>query len=410
MGLFHRKKNKENNIVYENLYEKIKAESKNDFTNNDINIDIDIDKNVIEEAYQEEMIIHSKKDEQSYLESCCEQIAIASARIEDAKREYLIVGKYLDDITAIENADKAYRDDIKFYAKRIISLREDKDSLKKYSTKISEKKYAYVQAHEKDMSDIIKNMYDDEQYLQSLKTDMHHIEGEKIALKYERKRATKQLYKIRSTVKLLSTLFVVTVAMFLILQLAFRLDMLIPSLFLMAAGAIGAAVIVVYNQSEEKELRISQMKLNKAIGLINKYKLKYVNVRSRLDYQYETNGVKSSYDLNQLWRLYLVIKKEREAILKASDELYKSMEVLIQTLEKLKLYDSSVWTSQVEALIDHKEMTEVRHALNIRRQKLRSSMDFNMKTVEKNKEIIGGIVKENPKIAKEIIEIIEKYE
>ena len=86
------------------------------------------------------------------------------------------------------------------------------------------------------------------------------------------------------------------------------------------------------------------------------------------------------------------------------------MEGLIQTLEKLKLYDSSVWTSQVEALIDHKEMTEVRHALNIRRQKLRTSMDFNIKTVDKNKQIISEIVKGNPEVAKDIIEIIERYE
>ena len=280
----------------------------------------------------------------------------------------------------------------------------------KYATKISEKKYAYVEAHENEMSDIIKNMYDDEQYLQSLKTDMHHIEGEKIALKYEKKRATKQLYKIRNTVRLLATLLIITIVMFFVLQLAFGLDMLIPSLLLMAVGAVGAATIVVYNQNQEKELRTSEIKLNKAIGLINKYKLKYVNVKSRLDYQYETQGVKSSYELNQLWRLYLVIKKEREAILRASDELYKSMEGLIQTLEKLKLYDSSVWTSQVEALIDHKEMTEVRHALNIRRQKLRTSMDFNIKTVDKNKQIISEIVKGNPEVAKEIIEIIERYE
>lgn len=71
--------------------------------------------------------------------------------------------------------------------------------------------------------------------------------------------------------------------------------------------------------------------------------------------------------------------------MKASDELYKSMEGLIKALDGLNLYDSAVWTSQVEALIDNREMTEVRHALNIRRQKLRESIDFNTKTVEKIK-------------------------
>lgn len=407
MGLFRRKKKKEKyNVVYENLYEKIKLDPNNHTENSDI----DLDKDIIEETYQEEMTISSKIDEQSYLENCCEQIAIASSRVEDAKKEYLIVGKYLDDILAIENAPKPYCSDIKYYAKRIITLREDKKSLKQYAKKMSDKKYAYIESHEDKISVILKDMYDDEQYMQSLKTDMHHIEGEKAALKYEKKKATESLYKIRSNIKILAVLFTITIFMFFVLQIAFELDMLIPSLLTMTLGAMIAAFVVVYNQKQEKEKRIAEIKLNKAIGLINKYKLKYVNVKARLDYQYETIGVKSSYELNELWRQYIVIKKEREAMMKASDELYKSMEALIKSLEGLGLYDSSVWTAQIEALIDNREMTEVRHALNIRRQKLRTSIDYNTKTVERNKEKISEIVKKNPEVASEVIQIIERYE
>lgn len=407
MGLFRRKKKKDKyNVVYENLYEKIKLDSNEE---ND-NINTDIDREIVEAAYQEEVSVNSKREGQSFLENCCEQIAVASARVEDAKKEYLIVGKYLDDILAIENAPKPYSSDINYYAKRIITLREDKKNLKQYGTKISERKYSYVAGHEKEMPEIVKDMYEDEQYLQSLKTDMHHIEGEKAALKYEKKKATEALYKIRSSIKLLAFLLIATVMMFFVLQLAFSLDMLIPSLLIMTVGAVLAAFIVVYNQKQERDKKMAELKLNKAIGLINKYKLKYVNVKARLDYEYENIGVKSSYELSELWRQYLVIKKEREAIMKASDELYKSMEGLIKVLEELKLYDSSVWTAQIEALVDDREMTEVRHALNVRRQKLRESVDFNTKTIEKNKGRISEIVKRNPEVAKEVIEIIERYE
>ena len=125
MSFFHRKKKKEDDyFIYENLYDKVKIED-----NELVDSDLKLDKSVIEEIYKEEMTINSEKDGQSYLENCCEQIAIASGRVEDAKHEYNIVGSYLNDILAIENAEKPFKDEINYYAKRIITLKEDKKSL-----------------------------------------------------------------------------------------------------------------------------------------------------------------------------------------------------------------------------------------------------------------------------------------
>ncbi len=405
MGFFGKKKKKIKEDFFDyNLYDKIRLDKKTEDFN------FELDKDLIEEAYNEEMTLNSNNDKKSYLDSCCEQVAIASKRIDDAKKEYNMVGRYLDDILAIENAPETYKKDINYYAKRIVSLKADKKSMKQGSTNMPQKQYSHIAANEKNLPEILKEMQEDEQYLQSLKTDCHHIEGEKIALKYEKKDANSKLGNIRRYTKLFTVLLIACVAMFFVVWKVFNVDMLIPSMTLIAAGAAIAAGVVVYNQKQVRELRISEIKLNKAINLMNKYKLKYVNVRSTLDYEYETHGVKSSYELSDMWRTYLVIKKEREAIMKASDELYKSMEKLLEVLEKLNLYDVSVWESQVEAIVEKREMTEIRHALNVRRQKLRESMDFNLKTVERNKEIINEMIKNNPQIAKEVIETIEKYE
>lgn len=405
MGFFKRKKKiKTDDFLEENLYDKIRLDK------NEEDIGLMLDKDLIEEAYNEELSLNSNADKKTYLDSCCEQIAIASNRIEDAKKEYIMVGKYLDDILAIENAPEPYKKDINYYAKRIVSLRTDKKSLKKSTTQMPQKQYAHISSIESDISNILKDMQDDEQYLQSLKTDCHHIEGEKIALKYEKKSAINKLALIRKYTKLLGILLAMCVFMFFVVWKLFSVNMLIPSLTLIALGAAVGAAIVVYNQKQIRELRISEIKLNKAISLMNKYKLKYVNVRSRLDYEYETHGVKSSYELSDLWRTFLVIKKEREAIMKASDELYKSTDMLMKSIDKLNLYDSSVWEAQVEAIVDKREMTEIRHTLNVRRQKLRESIEFNTKTVEKNKEKINIMINNNPSIAKEVIATIEKYE
>lgn len=400
------RRNKKEDYFEENLYEKIKRENPYGISNDDVKLDTQI----IEEAYKEEVLQNASEANKNYIENYCEQIAIASKRVEDAKREFDIVGRYLTDIEKIENAPNPYKKNINYYAKRILVLREDKKSMKQYSRKMSEKKFNYMQMNESRIKEILKDMHDDEQYCQSLKTDIHHIEGEKHALKYERKHAAATLKSIRKMTKVFLAFFVMTLIMMLVMGQLFSIDMLIPTMAVMTVAVIIAAFIVVYNQKQTNDLKMAEIKLNKAINLMNSYKLKYVNVKSRLDYMYESNDVKSSYELNEIWRVYLVVKKEREAILRASDEMYKSTESLMEEIEKLELFDSSVWSAQIEALVDNREMTEIRHTLNVRRQKLRESIEFNTKLMEKNKEKISMIVKENPSIAKEVIELIEKYE
>ena len=93
-----------------------------------------------------------------------------------------------------------------------------------------------------------------------------------------------------------------------------------------------------------------------------------------------------------------------------SDNTFKSVEGLITELDKLKLYDSSVWPSQVDAIVDGREMAQIRQTLNVRRQKLKQSISFNTNTLENCKKRIETLIEKNPVIAKDIIAILDKYE
>ena len=52
----------------------------------------------------------------------------------------------------------------------------------------------------------------------------------------------------------------------------------------------------------------------------------------------------------------------------------------------------------------------MRHALNVRRQKLREQMEYNMKRIEEAKSNVTTYIKKNPQYANEIMEIVEGYE
>jgi DNA topoisomerase IA len=55
-------------------------------------------------------------------------------------------------------------------------------------------------------------------------------------------------------------------------------------------------------------------------------------------------------------------------------------------------------------------MVEVRHGLNVRRQKLREQMEYNMKRIEEAKANVTDYIKNNPKYANEIMQIVDSYD
>ena len=69
-----------------------------------------------------------------------------------------------------------------------------------------------------------------------------------------------------------------------------------------------------------------------------------------------------------------------------------------------------MWPSQVDAIVDGREMAQIRQTLNVRRQKLKQSISFNTNTLENCKKRIETLIEKNPVIAKDIIAILDKYE
>lgn len=409
MGLFSKfKRKKDDDFLFEaeNLYCKIKSDSDEDVVSEMYE---PLDKDIINQTIMEEKINNTNNEKKSYAERLCEQMAICSQKIESAKKEHQAVNDYINDINIIESLQEPAKSSVEYYARRIITLREDKKSIREHSTKIPESKYIYMQRHEHEIKDILKTMYDDEQECQRLKTDMHHIEGEKIALRYEKWDATSKLNVIRRLAKIGTVTVVLILGMLVAGMLASKQNMLLPIYGVVIVTLIGAAVIIVLNQRYTAELNLIDRKINKAIGLMNKYKLLYVNVKSRLDYEYEVHGVQNSYELNDLWRLYINARKEHEAFHLNADNTYKAIDGLIAELENAHIRDASVWPSQVDAIVDGKCMNDIRHTLNIRKQKLRQSIDFNMNTMDNSKLQIKKLVEKNPAMSKEILGMLEKY-
>ena len=90
------------------------------------------------------------------------------------------------------------------------------------------------------------------------------------------------------------------------------------------------------------------------------------------------------------------------------DQLQKEF---LHTLRRYQVKDPMVWLHQTKALLDKKEMVEIRHSLIIRRQSLRRRMDYNKEVIAGNAQAeIKDLVEQYPKYAKEILDIVGQYE
>ncbi len=83
---------------------------------------------------------------------------------------------------------------------------------------------------------------------------------------------------------------------------------------------------------------------------------------------------------------------------------------LVRLLKGYRLYDSAVWTNQASALVDKNEMVEVKHNLIVRRQKLRSRIEFNNKNIREHRNEIDRILKKQNIDTPEIRGIIDSID
>ena len=79
-------------------------------------------------------------------------------------------------------------------------------------------------------------------------------------------------------------------------------------------------------------------------------------------------------------------------------------------LSKYNLKYPERWLNQTKAIIDSREMVEVRHELISRRHALRKQIDYNKEIAANAKDEVMDIARNYPEYASEIKELIEGYE
>lgn len=346
-----------------------------------------------------------------YAIDCCEQMIEISKELEDQKAEYRVVTSYLNDVEILENLPEEEQKELADIAQNVAQLNVSRDAFLNTSKKISDAQFAQMQQEEDEIPRAIKRLQSNETYQMTIKRDMTYLDGKKHQWTYHKEEMKRQKKFLKNAAYALTGMFVLVAIILITVQLGFDGDVGLSWTILVFAVAAAGAYISWKMQDCVYEIKQAEVNINGAIVLLNKVKLKYVNITSAVDYACEKYHVKNSHELNYMWEQYMEAVKEKEKYAKTNEELEYFNGRLVRMLKNYQLYDPKVWVYQAQALIEKKEMVEVKHNLLVRRQKLRSRIEYNVENLKAQKlevEKMMGKMGEHAAKIQQIVDAIER--
>lgn len=345
-----------------------------------------------------------------YIESCLEQMKAASDEIDLLNREYDSVTAYLNDTDEIERLPEHIRTPIQDCATKLIRLEKEFTNYTSKKDLLSGEDYALMERLEDEMPEGYEKLKKSEEYQKLIKEDMRRIEGEKQAYYYRKAELKGMLANIKGVFFICVVAAITCVIMLLILQFGFELDAQIGYILTAGATAIAFTVLFVKNIDMQQEAAKVEKSIGKLIHMHNTVKIRYVNNTNLLEYLYMKYNVDSSALLKELWDKYVSERAERERFEQTKYDITFYRDELLQHMRKLHIADPDIWIHQAEALVNRKEMVEIRHSLVERRQNLRKQMEYNKDVAVDAQTKLKDMIHAYPKYANQVLQQLEVFE
>lgn len=347
--------------------------------------------------------MNSEQECFEYLKNLDEQKKIAKRQLSELKEEYGRIGSVLNDVTKIERIEEKDRIELLEAAAEIEEINKERKKFQSTESKISEKQYQKMEEYGESIRSMMAQLDEDEKYAHVLEQDMRHLEAEKTSIRYEKDELQSKKVIAKKAVEWSVVLLGISILFYLVCMVILKEDY--ENFLYIMLGVVGVLLtgtFLVY-QGAVRELRMADRKLNKAILLLNRVKARYVMTVNSIQYQYAKYEVSSAYELNYIWGLYLEEKKNREKYRASSDRLHKAEMGVVGILTEYMVEQPRFWIGYAKALLDAREMVEVRHDLNGRRKMLRESMEGNRTFLEAAETEKKKLAQMNPEYAQAIL-------
>lgn len=347
-------------------------------------------------------------ERRKFIRGCGEQIKNASLKLDEVADEYNMVTAYLKDIEEIEALPQGEKDAIADSAKKVQVIEGARKEYKAKKNRLTDGQFYHMKRYE----DVMPKPYEDikkaEEYRDLIKSDLGKLEGEKHAYHYRKSELRHEMSNAKGMITICSMAMVVCILMLLVLQYGFEMDAQLGYILTIAAGTGIITLLYVRFLDCKSQLEKTEKGINKIILLKNTVNIRYVNNTNLLDYLYTKYKVNSGKELLKMWEKYQQEKQERSRDEQNREELDYYKDSLTSILKRYQLHDPDIWIHQTEALLDKKEMVEIRHSLVDRRQKLRVQIDYNKRLVTEAQKEINQVIRDYPSYKEEILQLVEQ--
>jgi hypothetical protein len=347
---------------------------------------------------------------ENYVTACLEQMAEASKELDTLGGEYNLVTSYLTDMEEIESQPPEIKAKLKTYAQKILEIEVNQDKLEKKRLIMTDEEYARMERIEEYMPEGYDKLKEAEEYQILVKKDLGRLEGERHAYYFRKNEIINSQRNMKGITAICVGSMIFLIIVLAILSEVLNLDVVIGyAIAILIAASSLALVYVKFHESQRELVRVEKA-INKLVLLQNTVKIRYVNNTNLLEYLYVKYDVNSSVELKKLWDKYIEENNQREQEKQMQEDMDFNQASLVKLLRRLKISEPNIWIHQAEALIDNKEMVEIRHSLIIRRQKLRKQMEYNANMAQQAQDEVKDIVNKYPEYAQKVLDLVSEYE
>lgn len=330
-------------------------------------------------------------------------------QIREARSEYQTIASYLADIQKIEMIPSEYREDLDNAARNIVRLNRERLERQNRDVNITDIQYQLFESYELQIPKDLVLLKEEEDYKKDIERDIEHLENEREKLNTDEEEIISKQAYLKGLGIAIFTVTIVLFALFAIILYKLDVDLTLPFLLTILIGMISTLYIFMESRKNTHDIKLVSAKINRQIQLMNRVKIKAFNNHNYLQYIYNKYMVVDYNHLKELWEEYITLKEESLKYKDNTEQLDYYCDILVNELDRFGINDKEIWIYQAIALIDSREMVEVRHRLNERRRSLREQIEVYQEQQEEAIDIITKIVEANPDKKEEASKLLKSY-